>query len=468
MMSTTAPGRIVFCVTTPSDGGTDQDCGAFVPHFNDGLGSGLSIKDGLGAVQDVPSDLGHGHSINDTSGAQADSLLQHCDSSGLHCPSSDSSHSSTRAPLGQIRSEIDFSWEGEEQLPKAQAESRAIRKKIARAGCAQAEEAPSPSKASSEAEASLELASGVAPGTWKMGPSSPAGQENKGEATAQSSHSSVLPSSSRWAQEQTSGSVNPYKLQLRNGFIDIADDRDTMARMRSSSSPPSSKNSWEPHEQQLYLDGLEKRASLLGSTVAKLLNTEDESPLVSRETSLGAASADSSSHSTSALSPWSSMSAAHDMSDVARSRLLGSEPQTEPEDVAEASVQSSQPSPPRRGRGARRRGKKQGSGSGSSKASNLPITTYRLGNLPYRVNKSSLASALDHMGFEGTYDFVSVPNANSDRSRLTNLGYGFVNFIRPADAAAFAAAFSELRFPGMTSAKVCTLLAARVQRRVSR
>eukprot|EP00448_Togula_jolla_P006118 CAMPEP_0170616102 /NCGR_PEP_ID=MMETSP0224-20130122/25696_1 /TAXON_ID=285029 /ORGANISM="Togula jolla, Strain CCCM 725" /LENGTH=191 /DNA_ID=CAMNT_0010941887 /DNA_START=24 /DNA_END=596 /DNA_ORIENTATION=+ len=57
-----------------------------------------------------------------------------------------------------------------------------------------------------------------------------------------------------------------------------------------------------------------------------------------------------------------------------------------------------------------------GSGSSSSAESN---TSFMLGP----PTQKDICAAMDHMGFEGTYLFCHVPNANKKKPRATNLGY---------------------------------------------
>mmetsp|Transcript_64383 Transcript_64383/g.140152 ORF Transcript_64383/g.140152 Transcript_64383/m.140152 type:complete len:347 (-) Transcript_64383:324-1364(-) len=95
-----------------------------------------------------------------------------------------------------------------------------------------------------------------------------------------------------------------------------------------------------------------------------------------------------------------------------------------------------------------------------------PVTTFMLGNLPYRVKKKDITDALDSMGFNGAYDFCHLPNANQGRPRSTNLGYAFVGFFNAEFAAAFEDRFSS--FPPLrSSGKRCTLKPADWQRQGS-
>lgn len=72
--------------------------------------------------------------------------------------------------------------------------------------------------------------------------------------------------------------------------------------------------------------------------------------------------------------------------------------------------------------------------------------------------------AVDHMGFEDRYDFLYLPKGGrSSKVGRSNLGYGFINFLDPHDAAHFAQLFQEFLFEGPEDDKVCTVRPAHVQ-----
>ncbi|CAE7415833.1 ML3 [Symbiodinium natans] len=56
------------------------------------------------------------------------------------------------------------------------------------------------------------------------------------------------------------------------------------------------------------------------------------------------------------------------------------------------------------------------------------ITTAMIRNVPNQLTRKQFVERLDQLGFRGLYDFVYVP---MDRSTRMNVGYAFVNFIRP-------------------------------------
>merc|ERR1712176_1723746 len=61
-------------------------------------------------------------------------------------------------------------------------------------------------------------------------------------------------------------------------------------------------------------------------------------------------------------------------------------------------------------------------------------TTVMLRNLPSLFTRGMLVDLLNSLGFVGKYDFVHLP---VDMSRLSCLGFGFVNFRSHADALQF-------------------------------
>jgi hypothetical protein len=93
-----------------------------------------------------------------------------------------------------------------------------------------------------------------------------------------------------------------------------------------------------------------------------------------------------------------------------------------------------------------------------------PITTLMICNLPCRITQKQLQEVIDEAGFKEKYDFLNLPTGGrSAAMRAANLGYGFINFANPDDAALFYAFFSDYRFDGTYSEKACAVRPAHLQ-----
>lgn len=86
------------------------------------------------------------------------------------------------------------------------------------------------------------------------------------------------------------------------------------------------------------------------------------------------------------------------------------------------------------------------------------ITTLMMRNVPCRFSQDDMMVLLDSEGFMNTYDFVYLPSNSS-----SNLGYGFINFPDPEDAARCQKLFTGYKFPGTQSIKVCEVHIAHIQ-----
>jgi hypothetical protein len=96
------------------------------------------------------------------------------------------------------------------------------------------------------------------------------------------------------------------------------------------------------------------------------------------------------------------------------------------------------------------------------KNSQAEAKTMMICNIPCRVGHDDLEKAICNMGFTGTYDFLHLPRRHGQAD--SNLGYGFINFVRPVDATNFALAFEGYRFGGKGgSRKACTVKVATCQ-----
>jgi len=89
-----------------------------------------------------------------------------------------------------------------------------------------------------------------------------------------------------------------------------------------------------------------------------------------------------------------------------------------------------------------------------------PITTMMLKNIPCRKSQEEVMAQIDKKGFGSRYDFFYLPR---DVKFRANLGYAFINFVTPEDAAAFQAEMNGYRFVNSGSSKACVVVPAHVQ-----
>ncbi|CAE7459609.1 ML2 [Symbiodinium natans] len=89
-----------------------------------------------------------------------------------------------------------------------------------------------------------------------------------------------------------------------------------------------------------------------------------------------------------------------------------------------------------------------------------PITTMMLKNIPCRKSQEEVMATIDEEGFGARYDFFYLPR---DVKFRANLGYAFINFVTPEDAADFQNKMDGYRFPNSGSAKACIVVPAHVQ-----
>lgn len=90
----------------------------------------------------------------------------------------------------------------------------------------------------------------------------------------------------------------------------------------------------------------------------------------------------------------------------------------------------------------------------------VPIVTMMLKNIPCRKAQEEVMSHIDGKGFSHKYDFFYLPR---DVKFRANLGYAFINFVTPEDAAAFQAEMNGYRFANSGSSKACVVVPAHVQ-----
>jgi len=97
---------------------------------------------------------------------------------------------------------------------------------------------------------------------------------------------------------------------------------------------------------------------------------------------------------------------------------------------------------------------------GEGQSGNVPITTMMLKNIPCRKSQEEVMSHIDQKGFGTKYDFFYLPR---DVKFRANLGYAFINFVTPEDAAAFERGLNGYQFTGSGSTKACAVVPAHVQ-----
>jgi len=85
--------------------------------------------------------------------------------------------------------------------------------------------------------------------------------------------------------------------------------------------------------------------------------------------------------------------------------------------------------------------------------------TMMICNLPCRIRYNDLVEAIKSVGLD--FEFVHLPRRLT--SLDSNMGYAFVHFFNPTDAARFALAFEGFRFSQSKSRKVCKVRIAKLQ-----
>lgn len=97
-----------------------------------------------------------------------------------------------------------------------------------------------------------------------------------------------------------------------------------------------------------------------------------------------------------------------------------------------------------------------------SSASSAPPTTLMVRNIPNRYTQRELITELEDMGFAGTFDFLYMP---LDKGTMSNVGYAFVNFVDPVDAAECLELFQKYHFKRhrKISGKVAAASVAHIQ-----
>eukprot|EP00929_Paragymnodinium_shiwhaense_P093733 TRINITY_DN53985_c0_g1_i2.p1 TRINITY_DN53985_c0_g1~~TRINITY_DN53985_c0_g1_i2.p1 ORF type:complete len:559 (-),score=85.61 TRINITY_DN53985_c0_g1_i2:89-1765(-) len=90
-------------------------------------------------------------------------------------------------------------------------------------------------------------------------------------------------------------------------------------------------------------------------------------------------------------------------------------------------------------------------------------TTYMICNVPCRVTPRQVEDAVNSLGFANKYDYIHLPTGGRSRKNKSNLGYGFINFLNPADGRCFALAFHAYAFEKSTSSKTITVKPSFIQ-----
>lgn len=88
------------------------------------------------------------------------------------------------------------------------------------------------------------------------------------------------------------------------------------------------------------------------------------------------------------------------------------------------------------------------------------MTTVMIRNIPNKYTQRMVLQVLRHHGFGRCFDFIYLP---IDFRNRANVGYGFVNFVKPIYARQFAEMFEGMMLPGAKSRKVLQIGFAKTQ-----
>jgi len=87
-------------------------------------------------------------------------------------------------------------------------------------------------------------------------------------------------------------------------------------------------------------------------------------------------------------------------------------------------------------------------------------TTAMLRNIPNKYTQNSLLEEIDSAGFAKAYDFFYLP---MDIHNRANVGYAFINFLRPSDLESFSRVFTDYVFQKHSSLKIARVSPAHIQ-----
>jgi hypothetical protein len=86
------------------------------------------------------------------------------------------------------------------------------------------------------------------------------------------------------------------------------------------------------------------------------------------------------------------------------------------------------------------------------------VTTIMFCNIPCCLGIQEVVDMINDLGFYGKYDLVYVPAQRGSHKpkprRIINMGYAFVNFLKPDDAVSFVQAADNCSFPKTRSKKM--------------
>jgi protein phosphatase 1 regulatory subunit 42 len=86
-------------------------------------------------------------------------------------------------------------------------------------------------------------------------------------------------------------------------------------------------------------------------------------------------------------------------------------------------------------------------------------TTLMIKNIPNKYTQKMLLATIDD-AFRGSYDFFYLP---IDFKNKCNMGYAFINMVRPAGIIPLVERFDKKKWEKFNSEKICAIAYARIQ-----